>query len=62
MKLKDAKCRVLLRLYLKKYFNSDKINIDGSEYLSIANSLAAISKPVIYQKCFYRIFVYKDDN
>ena len=47
---------------LKKYFNSDKMNVKGSKYLSIADSLAAISKPVIYQKRFSRIFDYKDHN
>ena len=62
MKLRDAKDRILSRLYLKKYFNSDKVNVDGSKYLSIADSLAAISKPVIYQKRFSRIFDYKDHN
>ena len=62
MKLKDAKDRILSRLYLKKYFNSDKMNVNGSKYLSIADSLAEISKPVIYQRRFSRIFVYKDDN
>ena len=62
MKLKDAKDRILSRLYLKKYFNSDKMNVNGSKYLSIADSLAAISKPVIYQKRFSRIFDYKDHN
>ena len=62
MKLKDAKDRILSRLYLKKYFNSEKMNVNGSKYLSIADSLASISKPVIYQKRFSRIFDYKDHN
>ena len=62
MKLKDSKDRILSRLYLKKYFKSDKMNVDGSKYLSIADSLTLISKPIIYQKRFSSIFDYKDHN
>jgi len=62
MKLKDSKDRIPSRLYLKKYFKSDKMNVDGSKYLSIADSLTLISKPIIYQKRFSSIFDYKDHN
>ncbi len=62
MKLKDSKDRILSRLYLKKYFKSDRMNVDGSKYLSIADSLTLISKPIIYQKRFSSIFDYKDHN